>query len=339
MSAALPRLRRAAHLSAALCLLPCACDEKRSDPSQAAESHGEIHSREPLEALQAPGPSAPQLVALGRKLFFDRRLSADDTVACSSCHDLARGGADGRVAAVGIHGQVGGVNAPTVINSGLNFLQFWDGRAASVEEQVDGPLTNPIEMGSSWPQALAKLEADAEDRAQFSALFHDGVTAENVRRAIGAFERTLVAVDSPFDRWLHGDAHALTEPEQVGYTLFKEVGCIACHQGRNVGGNMLQRFGVFGDYFADRGHVSKADYGRFNVTGNEADRFVFRVPSLRYVSLTPPYFHDGSASTLTQAVQVMAKYQLGRTLTDEQVASIVAFLASLAGPIPPSAGG
>jgi cytochrome c peroxidase len=278
-------------------------------------------------------------VALGRKLFLDRRLSADDTLSCASCHDFARGGADGRVASLGIHGQVGGVNAPTVMNSGLNFLQFWDGRAPSLEDQVNGPLNNPSEMGSSWPQALSKLAADRAYPAEFSTLFADGVSAENVRRAIASFERTLVAVDSPFDRWLRGETNALKAEEQSGYALFKGVGCIACHQGRNVGGNMFQRFGVFGDYFADRGHVTKADYGRYNVTGNEADRFVFRVPSLRYVGQTAPYFHDGSAATLPQAVQVMAKYQLGRTLTEDQVASIVAFLKSLAGPMPASAGG
>jgi cytochrome c peroxidase len=194
-------------------------------------------------------------------------------------------------------------------------------------------------MGSDWQQAVSKLAGDADYRGQFSSLFGDGITPENVRGAIAAFERTLVTADSPFDRWLNGETGALTAQQKAGYDVFKGVGCIACHQGRNVGGNMLQRFGVFGDYFADRGNVTKADYGRFNVTGDEADRFVFRVPSLRYAARTAPYFHDGSAQTLTQAVQVMAKYQLGRTLDDEQVASIVAFIVSLAGPSPSSAGG
>jgi cytochrome c peroxidase len=341
-----PRRARLVPVGAAVLFVlgPCACKDERSDAGQAAgesrqEAHQEGVRREALEPLEAPRPSDPRLVALGRKLFLDRRLSADDTLSCSSCHDFARGGADGRVGSLGIHGQVGGVNAPTVLNSGLNFLQFWDGRAPSLEEQVNGPLNNPSEMGSSWQQALPKLSADPDYTARFSALFPDGVSAENVRGAIAAFERTLVAVDSPFDRWLRGEPNALSAAEQAGYALFKGVGCIACHQGRNVGGNMFQRFGVFGDYFADRGHVTKADYGRYNVTGSEADRFVFRVPSLRYVAHTAPYFHDGSAATLPQAVQVMAKYQLGRALTEEQVASIVAFLKSLAGPMPTAAGG
>jgi cytochrome c peroxidase len=317
-----------------------ACSESRSAPlPTAAASQHETLSREPVEPLMPPPAVDPRLVALGRKLFSERRLSADDTVACSSCHDLAHGGVDGRPASVGIHGQTGAVNAPTVYNSGLNFVQFWDGRARTLEEQVNGPLTNPLEMGSNWQQAVIKIAGDADYRARFSTLFSDGVTPENVRNAIAAFERTLVTTDSPFDRWLNGETGALTVQERAGYDLFKGVGCIACHQGRNVGGNMLQRFGLFGDYFADRGHVTAADYGRFNVTGDEADRFVFRVPSLRYAARTAPYFHDGSAQTLTQAVQVMAKYQLGRTFSEAQVASIVAFIESLAGPSPPSAGG
>jgi cytochrome c peroxidase len=290
--------------------------------------------REPLEPLPEPPPADGRVVALGRKLFHDRRLSADDSTACSSCHSLENGGVDGKPKSTGIHGSVGNVNAPTVYNSGLNFLQFWDGRARSLEEQVGGPLTNPLEMGSSWEQALAKIGSDSDYRSRFAAVYADGVTENNVRGAIATFERALVTSGSPFDRWLGGDKDALSERARSGYELFKSVGCIACHQGRNVGGNMLQRFGVFGDYFADRGSITEADYGRFNVTHNEADRFVFRVPSLRFVAKTAPYFHDGSADTLTRAVQVMAKYQLGRTLTDEQVGSIVAFLGSLAGPTP-----
>ena len=163
----------------------------------------------------------------------------------------------------------------------------------------------------------------------FSALFEDGISAENVRKSIAAFERTLLTPGSPFDRWLAGNTGAITATQKAGYELFKSVGCVACHQGANAGGNMFQRFGVFGDYFKDRGNITQADYGRFNVTGNESDRFVFRVPSLRMVAHTAPYFHDGSAKTLTQAVQVMAKYQLGRNLTGEQVSSIVAFLECL----------
>jgi cytochrome c peroxidase len=247
------------------------------------------------------------------------------------------GGVDGRATSVGILGQLGDVNAPTVYNSGLNFVLFWDGRAPTLEDQIDEPLTNPREMGSSWERALPKIASDADYQARFKSLYTSGITAENVRKSIADFERALVTVDSPFDRWLKGDSGALSQEEKAGYDSFKDVGCIACHQGRNVGGNMMERLGVFGDYFGDRGHVTKVDFGRFNVTHQEGDRFVFRVPSLRYAAHTAPYFHDGSAKTLPQAVQVMATYQLGRTLTDGQVSSIVAFLGSLAGPIPASA--
>jgi cytochrome c peroxidase len=219
-----------------------------------------------------------------------------------------------------------------VYNASLNFVQFWDGRAASLEDQMGGPLTNPIEMAMSWPQVLAVLKRNPTYAADFAAAFPDGITEQNVRVAIADFERTLLTTGSRFDRFLSGDQGALDGQARAGYETFKSVGCVACHQGSNVGGNMFQRFGVLGDYFKDRGNVTEADYGRYNVTKNESDRFVFRVPSLRNVEHTAPYFHDGSAATLDDAIQVMARYQLGRKLGGEQVASIIAFLKSLSGP-------
>jgi cytochrome c peroxidase len=290
-------------------------------------------SREPLLPLPDVPKLDPARVALGRRLFHDPQLSGDGTVSCSSCHDLANGGDDGRPRPLGAGGKTGLVNAPTVYNAALNFVQFWDGRAATLEEQVNGPLSNPLEMASSWAYALAKLKADASYVTAFQASYPDGITQENVRRSIAEFERTLITRGSAFDRFLEGDPNALDAQAREGYETFKSVGCIACHQGSNVGGNMFQRFGVLGDYFKDRGNVVEADYGRFNVTRNEADRFVFRVPSLRNVEHTAPYFHDGSAATLQEAVQVMAKYQLGRKLADQQVAAILAFLKALSGPL------
>jgi len=292
--------------------------------------------REPLEPLPDPPADEARVVALGKRLFGDRRLSGDGSVACASCHDLANGGADSRRFSIGARGRVGSVNAPTVFNAGQNFLQLWDGRAATLEEQVVEAVTSPVAFDTSWPELLARVGADAEYRTLFALSFRDGLTAENVKTAIATFERSLVTTGSPFDRWLAGDAGALRPIEKEGYEVFRSVGCIACHQGKNVGGNMFQRFGVFGDYFADRGGVTDADRGRFNVTHDEADRFVFRVPSLRLASRTAPYFHDGSAPSLPRAVQVMARYQLGRKLTDRQVEAIVAFLGSLA---PPTGGG
>lgn len=330
----LGRARRTAALGAVTFGLTLACSENpTSAPKAEAKAHAAATatpSREPIEPLPALPALDRKVVALGRRLFHEPRLSGDGKVSCSSCHDLAQGGANGRSLSVGVNGVAGLVNAPTVYNAALNFVQFWDGRAATLEEQVGGPITNLREMGSSWEKVLAALRADPSYVADFTAL-PGGLTETNVRRAVADFERTLLTRGSPFDRFLAGDDQALGAEARAGYEMFKSVGCIACHQGRNVGGNMFQRFGVLGDYFKDRGHVSEVDYGRYNVTHNEADRYVFRVPSLRNVALTAPYFHDGSAATLTQAVQVMARYQLGRKLSAEQVRQIIAFLGSLAG--------
>lgn len=273
----------------------------------------------------------PRRVALGRSLFHDTRLSADDTISCASCHDLAHGGVDGFRTSIGIDGAVGPINAPTVFNSGLNFRQFWDGRAETLEAQVDGPTHAPAEMGSSWPEILGKLARDDDYPGRFGAIYADGITAANVRDAIATFERSLVTPNAPFDRFLRGDSSAMSEPARDGYRMFVEYGCASCHQGANVGGNMFQRFGVMGDYFADRGGETDVDLGRYRVTHDERDRHVFRVPSLRNVARTAPYFHDGTADTLPDAVRVMALYQLGRELDDSEIAALVAFLESLTG--------
>jgi cytochrome c peroxidase len=320
-----------------------ACSENQAPAPRAEQKPtrevAKAQSREPLEALPASPKLDPKVVALGRRLFHEPHLSADGKVSCSGCHDLAKGGMDSKPHSLGTGGKEGVVNAPTVYNAALNFVQFWDGRAATLEDQIDGPVTNPLEMGMTWQRVLGYLKADPGYAAAFAAAFPDGVSEANARRAIADFERTLLTHGSPFDRFLGGDEQALSAEARAGYETFKSVGCIACHQGRNVGGNMFQRFGVLGDYFKDRGHVGDADYGRYNVTHNEGDRYVFRVPSLRNVERTAPYFHDGSAATLPQAVQVMARYQLGRKLGQEQVSSIIAFLKSLSGDLAPAGAG
>jgi cytochrome c peroxidase len=328
----LPRAASALGLALGVSLTP-ACSENTNAaprPETKTRAVAPALSREPLEPLPALPALDKNVVALGRRLFHEPRLSGDGKVACATCHDLAKGGVNARPLSLGVDGKQGLVNAATVYNASLNFVQFWDGRAATLEEQVGGPITNPLEMGSSWEKVLTALRADPSYVADFAGL-PGGVSEGNVRRAIADFERTLLTRGSPFDRFLAGDEAALSAEARAGYEVFKSVGCIACHQGRNVGGNMFQRFGVLGDYFKDRGHVSEADYGRYNVTHNESDRYVFKVPSLRNVVLTAPYFHDGSAATLPQAVQVMARYQLGRKLSDEQVREIIAFLSALAG--------
>lgn len=313
---------------------PVACQEESSHRVVPAAPAQVGFESEPVRPLPPPGPSDEKLVALGRRLFSDKILSADGTVSCSTCHDLTSGGDDGEPHSTGISGKKGGINAPTVLNSGLNFVQFWDGRAATLEDQVGGPIENPLEMGSTLAAVVKRLTARKDYEEAFAGIFPDGVTAAHLREAVAAFERTLMTPDAPIDRYLRGDSSALSSEQKEGYELFKSAGCIACHQGENVGGNMFQRFGVMGDYFADRGHPTDADNGRFNVTHLESDRHVFRVPSLRNVELTAPYFHDGTGETLERAVRVMAKYQLGRQLTDDQVSHLVAFLKTLTGKQP-----
>ena len=272
-----------------------------------------------------------RMVALGEKLFSDVRLSRDSTVACASCHNLSAAGADGRMHSIGIDGQMGAINAPTVFNATFNFRQFWDGRSASLEEQVTGPITNPIEMGSTWEEVVLRLAGDAAYKAEFNALFPDGVTATNVRKTIAEFERTLVTPNAPFDRFLLGDQGAMNKKAQTGLRLFQEYGCIACHQGRNLGGTMYEKLGIVRPFYGpDRPHKPE-DLGRFNLTKEEEHKFEFKVPGLRNVAKTGPYLHDGSVATLDEVVRLMGRYQLGIEFTHTEVQALVAFLESLTG--------
>ncbi len=289
---------------------------------------------EPVQPIVPLDTLNPDLVALGERLFFEQRISDDGSVSCASCHLLHQGGADVRRFSIGIGGQRGEINAPTIYNSAFNFRQFWDGRAATLEEQVDGPLQNPIEMGSTWEHVLSELNADPSYERRFQAVLGSGINRENVRRAIAEFERSLTTPDSRFDLWLFGDDRALTQRELRGYKKFKDFQCTSCHQGVNLGGSMYQRLGVMAEYFTQDRTETASDLGRFNVTGEERDRHVFRVPPLRNVGLTAPYFHDGSAKTLSDAVRVMIHDQLGRDVRDEDVEDITAFLKTLTGKLP-----
>ncbi len=274
-------------------------------------------------------------VKLGRMLFEETLLSKDNSISCSSCHDLSRGGADGKSHSVGVNGSVGGINAPSVFNSGLNFRQFWDGRAVSLEDQVDGPVQHPKEMGAKWTGVVERLKQRDDYVKEFNKIYPDGLNKKNIKKAIATFERALLTPNAKFDSFLKGNSKALTSLEKIGYKNFKSYGCISCHQGVNVGGNMYQTMGVMGQYFVDRGgKLTPADLGRFNVTKVESDKHVFRVPSLRNVELTAPYFHDGSVATLEEAVSKMAKYQLGVELSQEDQGSIVKFLKTLTGEAP-----
>lgn len=288
---------------------------------------------QPILPLAAIPDLDPRRVALGERLFHDSRLSADFSLSCATCHNLAKGGVDGRRVSVGIRGALGGINAPSVLNSGYSIAQFWDGRAASLEEQAAGPIQNPIEMGATLSQVMGRLEQDKGLMAEFRRAYADGLTEANLFNALATFERSLVTLNSRFDRFLRGEKMVLSANEIEGYRSFRELGCTSCHQGILIGGNMYQKFGVLGDYFATR-PTTPADLGRFNVTQREEDRHVFKVPSLRNVALTAPYFHDGSAETLEQAVSVMARYQLGRDLSTGDIECVVAFLMTLTGEQP-----
>ena len=271
---------------------------------------------------------------LGRRLFHDPRLSKNDTISCATCHDLSTGGDDGQVVSSGIDGRSGTVNAPTVFNAGSNFKQFWDGRAHTLNEQIDGPLQSRIEMESIWPDVVTKLFQDDEYPQLFRQIYpkaEQHIARETIKDAIAEFMRSLITPNSRFDQWLRGNAGALTEQEREGYVLFKRYGCVSCHQGASVGGNMFQVFGVINDYFRKRGNITDADLGRFNVTGNDADKHAFKVPSLRLAAHTAPYLHDGSAKTLREAVDAMFEFQLGREAPDEDKEAIVAFIKTLAG--------
>lgn len=278
-----------------------------------------------------PLPPAPTLpparVALGQRLFSDPRLSHDNTVACASCHDLAHGGVDHRPTSIGVNGQHGSRNAPTVFNTSLNFVLFWDGRAATLEEQAAGPVHNPVEMASNWSEVVGKLSADPDYVQAFRAAYPDGLTGANIANAIATFERTLLTPGAALDRYLLGDRSALSARELAGMQRFIGYGCSSCHQGVGIGGNMFQRFGVMEGVK----RPSNRDPGRFNVTRRPEDQDVFKVPMLRNVAVTGPYFHDATANTLDEAVVTMGRVQLGRELSKEDVALIVAFLRSLTG--------
>ncbi len=303
--------------------------EQRTEAAERVEEPT-ADSDEPILPIERPRNLDARKVALGRKLFHDPRLSQDNSISCASCHILKAGGADHRARSIGIHGAVGLINAPTVLNSGLNFSQFWDGRAETLEAQVGEPIQSKIEMGSTWPEVVAKLNNSPEYKIAFREIYQNAIQSDHVRNAIAEFERSLATPNSRFDQYLR-HVGVLTNQELDGYKLFKSFGCASCHQGTNIGGNMYQRVGVMAAYFTDRGDLGRADFGRFNVTGNPRDKFMFKVPSLRNVALTAPYFHDGSARTLTDAVAMMAKYQLGRPLSPSESELIVAFLNTLTG--------
>lgn len=267
---------------------------------------------------------------LGKQLFFDAGLSSDASVSCASCHFLPGSGTNPIRYSVGVKGQEGDINAPTVLNAGFNFVQFWNGRAETLEEQVLGPLINPVEMDSSPELAVRYIDADKAYQKTFNTLYSDGVTMDNIANALAEFERALFTPNARFDRYLRGDKAILSDLEKEGYALFQAVGCISCHNGRNIGGNMYQKIGVIIPYK----HEGKTNLGRYEVTGDAADKMVFKVPTLRNISISAPYFHDGSVKTLRDAIADMYEHQLGRVPKEHSVIAIEAFLKTLEGDTP-----
>ena len=270
---------------------------------------------------------------LGYALYHDTRLSVDNSVSCASCHGLNTAGVDNKQYSEGVAGQLGGVNAPTVYNAVYNFVQFWDGRAATLADQAAGPPLNPVEMAStSFDEIIAKLAEDKLMVAAFDGIYADGITEKNITDAIAEFERTLTTPNSDFDKWLRGDDSAISEEALHGYELFKKYDCATCHAGANLGGETYELMGTRRDYFADRGlELTEEDNGRFKQTADERDRHRFKVPGLRNIALTWPYFHDGTRMTMDEAVKDMARYQVDVELSDAETSAIVAFLHTLTG--------
>lgn len=285
---------------------------------------------EPISPIEPAKIANPGLVELGKKLYFDPRLSKSGFISCNSCHNLSMGGTDNLKTSIGHNWQQGPINSPTVLNSSLNVAQFWDGRALTLQEQAGGPIANPGEMGSTHALAVEVLRSIPEYQKEFGEVFGETkITIEEVTKAIAAFEETLVTPNSRFDQWLKGDKKALTTVELEGYELFKDSGCTACHNGSAAGGNTFQKMGVVEPY-----KTNNPAEGRIAVTKEEADRFNFKVPTLRNVALTYPYFHDGEAATLSDAVDVMGRIQLGKKFSTDENAKIVAFLKTLTGDQP-----
>lgn len=325
----------------AICLFVISCvrtDKKKSESSDIDSEKLLTQAQiffQPISAVEVDRPDSV-MVQLGKYLFFDTRLSGEGNISCNSCHSLSNYGVDNEQFSMGDDKSRGTRNSPTVFHAALHKMQFWDGRAVDVEEQAGGPILNPIEHNIKDKQQLVNRLKNVEIYQQlFPEAFKDDadpITFDNVTRAIGAFERTLMP-ESRFDKYLEGDASALNSQEKAGLDVFISTGCITCHNGVALGGQMLQKFGLWEDYWKQTGS-EKVDAGVFDVSQNETERYFFKVPGLRNVTHTWPYFHDGSVEDLHEAVRIMGKLQRGVDLSDKEVDDVVAFMASLSADIP-----
>lgn len=285
---------------------------------------------EPIEPIKPAVITNPDKVELGKMLFFEPRLSMSGFISCNSCHNLSTGGVDALPTSIGHHWQEGPINSPTVLNADYMLAQFWDGRAADLKAQAAGPIANPKEMAYTHELAVDTIASMPAYVARFTHVYaSDEVNIDRITDAIAAFEKTLVTPNSPFDLYLTGDADAIDAEAKAGYQLFKDKGCVSCHNGPAVGGTMYMKMGLVKPF-----HTDNPAQGRKDVTGNEADKYVFKVPTLRNIELTYPYFHDGSVWTLEEAVDTMADIQLGQKLSDAEINQMVAFLKTLTGEQP-----
>ena len=287
-------------------------------------------AQEPIQIIEPAKITAPKKVKLGKMLFFEPRLSKSGFISCNSCHNLSLGGVDALPTSIGHNWQQGPINSPTVLNAEYGLAQFWDGRAKDLQAQAGGPIANPGEMGYTHELAVLTVNSMPAYQEKFAAIYgKDAVNIDNITDAIAEFEKTLVTPNSPFDLYLQGDKSAISAEVKSGYQLFKDKGCTSCHNGPAVGGTMYMKMGLVKPF-----HTKNPAQGRKAVTGNEADKFVFKVPTLRNIELTYPYFHDGATWTLEEAVNTMAEIQLGQELTAAETKEMVAFLKSLTGEQP-----
>ena len=285
---------------------------------------------EPIEIIKPVKITEPEKVELGKMLYFEPRLSKSGFISCNSCHNLSMGGVDALPTSIGHAWQEGPINSPTVLNADYMLAQFWDGRAKDLKEQAAGPIANPKEMGFTHELASETVASMPAYRARFNQVYgSEEVNIDRITDAIAAFEKTLVTPNSAFDKYLEGDKKAISAEAKAGYQLFKDKGCVACHNGPAVGGTMYMKMGLIKPF-----HTDNPAEGRKGVTGKEADKMVFKVPTLRNIELTYPYFHDGSVWNLEEAVNTMSDIQLGQKLTEKETQEMVAFLKSLTGEQP-----
>ncbi len=285
-------------------------------------------SIQPIPQQQA---SSSTIMSLGKKLFNEARLSKEHSHTCASCHQLPLFGTDQEETYIGFHNVAGAINTPTILNVHYNFKQFWDGRAESINEVIDDHIFDKTIFNNDWDTIIQRLNDNPDYKTLFGEAFQDGITENNIEFSIKTYLTTLTTPNAPFDLFISGDAAAISNDAKKGFELFKQFGCISCHQGKNIGGNLFQKMGVYKNYFEEKQFISQSDLGRYNVTGKEKDKFVFKVPSLRNVTRTAPYLHDGTAKNLKDVIRIMAEYQVGQPIVEQEITYIVEFLKTLNG--------